>query len=68
MEVHGGQCMVAWDMVCSSKPLGGLGLKNLKVLNLALHMRWCWLELAEEDKPWKGLDFNILEKSENLFK
>jgi hypothetical protein len=49
MQARQGQCMVAWDMICSPKALGGLGLKNLKLLNMALHMRWRWLELAEED-------------------
>jgi hypothetical protein len=38
-KARGGQCMVAWDMVCSPKPLGGLGLKNLKPLNIVLRMR-----------------------------
>jgi hypothetical protein len=55
-------------MVCSPKLLSGLGLKNLKLLNLALHMRWKWLELAEEDKPWKGINFDILEEADALFK
>jgi hypothetical protein len=48
MQARRGQCTVAWDMVCSAKLLGGLGLKNLKLLNLALRMRWKWMELAED--------------------
>jgi hypothetical protein len=60
--------MVAWDMVCSPKLLGGLGLKNLKLLNLALRMRWKWMELADENKPWSGLEFDIPEEANNLFK
>jgi hypothetical protein len=60
--------MVAWDMVCSPKLLGGLGLKNLKLFNVALRMRWRWLELAEEEKPWHGLEFDIPEEAEALFK
>jgi hypothetical protein len=66
-QARQGQCMVAWDMTCSPKALGGLGLKNLKLLNMALRMRWRWLELAEEDKPWKGLEFEIPKNAEELF-
>jgi hypothetical protein len=55
------------DMVCSPKLLGGLGLKNLKLLNLALRMRWEWLELADEDKPWAGLEFDIPDEAKDLF-
>jgi hypothetical protein len=64
---HQGQCAVAWDMVCSPKLLGGLGLKNQKLLNLALRMRWKWMELAEVAKPWNGLEFDIPEEANNLF-
>ncbi|KAK1694879.1 hypothetical protein QYE76_011576 [Lolium multiflorum] len=39
MEARKGQCIVAWDSVCSPKFLGGLGVKNLRLLNLALRIR-----------------------------
>jgi hypothetical protein len=67
-QARSGQCMVAWNMVCSPKQLGGLGLKNLKLLNLALRMRWKWLELMGEDKPWSGLDFDISKEANDMFK
>jgi hypothetical protein len=54
-------------MVCSPKLLGGLGLKNLKLLNLALRMRWKWMELTEDDKPWNVLEFDIPEEANNQF-
>jgi hypothetical protein len=31
-------------------------------------MRWRWLELAEEEKPWHGLEFDIPEEAKALFK
>jgi hypothetical protein len=55
------------DMVCSPKLLGGLRLKNLKLLNLAMRMRWEWLELADEDKLWAGLEFDIPDEAKDLF-
>jgi hypothetical protein len=50
------------------KQLGGLGLKNLKLLNLALRMRWKWLELVGEDKPWSGLEFDIPKEANDMFR
>jgi hypothetical protein len=67
MQARRGQCAVAWDMVCSPKLLGGLGLKNLKLLNWALRMRWKWMELADDAKPWNGLEFDIPDVANNLF-
>jgi hypothetical protein len=67
MEARRGQCVVAWDSICSPKHLGGLGVKNLRLLNLALRTRWRWHERAEEDKPWKGLRFSLPEEAEEIF-
>jgi hypothetical protein len=36
LDVKGGHCFVAWDQVASPKDVGGLGLPNLHLLNLAL--------------------------------
>jgi hypothetical protein len=56
-EVKGGHCLVAWDKVASPKRLGGLGIPNLKLLNLALRCRWSWLQKVDPSKAWA--DFNI---------
>ena len=34
-----GQCMVAWDTICSSIEYGSLSMLNLKLLNDALHSK-----------------------------
>ena len=31
---------VAWDKVCTTKELGGLGIPNLQLINVALRARW----------------------------
>jgi hypothetical protein len=67
MEARSGQCIVAWDSVCTPKSLGGLGVKNLRLLNLALRIRWRWMEFGEDDKPWQGLSFRIQDEAEELF-
>jgi hypothetical protein len=67
LEAKKGHCMVAWDTVCSPKEIGGLGIKNLKLLNHALRMCWRWLTLADADKPWHGLEFEIAKEAKEMF-
>jgi hypothetical protein len=40
LEARKGHCVIAWDKVCQPKDIGGLGVKNLKLLNHAFDMRW----------------------------
>jgi hypothetical protein len=42
-------------------------MKNPKLLNHALRMRWRWLAMADSDKPWQGLDFKISAEAEEMF-
>jgi hypothetical protein len=51
----GGKCKVAWQVVCSPRDLGGLGLPDLRVLGFALRLRWEWLRRTEPDSPWASL-------------
>jgi hypothetical protein len=44
-----------------------LGIKNLKLLNFALRMRWCWLALSVEDRPWHGLEVDIAYEAKKMF-
>ncbi|XP_026420399.1 uncharacterized protein LOC113316434 [Papaver somniferum] len=34
--------LVNWDLVRATKEKGGLGVCNLKIMNLALLAKWCW--------------------------
>jgi hypothetical protein len=45
-DAHGGHCLVAWDRVCMPKEFGGLGIPNLRKLNLALRAWWLWLSFG----------------------
>ena len=51
----GGKCKVAWQVVCSPRDLGGLGLPDLRVLGFALRLRWEWMRRTEPDSPWASL-------------
>ena len=53
--------------MCAPKELGGLGIKNLRTMNLALKMRWKWLELTNKERPWQGMTFSIPKEAEMVF-
>jgi hypothetical protein len=36
----GGQCKVAWEIVCHPRELGGLGISDLRRAGVALRVRW----------------------------
>ncbi|XP_020252248.1 uncharacterized protein LOC109829595 [Asparagus officinalis] len=42
LEHKGCSNLVKWDEVCKPKKCGGLGVKNLKVMNKALLGKWLW--------------------------
>jgi hypothetical protein len=58
-DAHGGHCLVAWDRVCMPKELGGLGIINLRKMNIALRTRWLWLSRVEASRPWKEFDIQV---------
>ena len=65
-NAKGGHCLVRWNMVCSPKEYGGLGVKNLRLLNNTMMIKWKWLRLVGVDKPWEGLNFELLKLAEHL--
>ena len=44
---------INWDVVCYEKRQGGLGLRNLTLLNKALHGKWIWKFTLNRDCIWK---------------
>jgi hypothetical protein len=68
LQAQRGHCVVAWDRICEPKEIGGLGIKNLRILNHALRMRWRWFQLTDQEKPWAGLEFKLDEEAERMFK
>lgn len=37
---HGSRCLVPWEMVLRSKPVGGMGVRDLKLFNTCLHLKF----------------------------
>jgi hypothetical protein len=66
-DVKGGHCLVAWDNVCAPKEWGGLGVPNIRMMNLALRTRWLWLQRTDVSKPWKELNIQVPKMARQLF-
>jgi hypothetical protein len=66
-DVKGGHCLVAWDNVCAPKEWGGLGIPNIRMMNLALRTRWLWLQRTDVSKPWKELNIQVPKMARQLF-
>ena len=47
--------LIKWDVVCFEKRQGGLGLRNLTLLNKALLGKWIWKFASNRDCTWKIL-------------
>ena len=45
--------LVKWAVVCSHKKKGGLGIRNLSILNRALLCEWSWRFAVEKESFWK---------------
>lgn len=71
-QVRGDQCLVSWDAICQPKCFGGLRVKDLHLLGLALRARWDWLKRTDPSRPWQGLpslqDENATAIFQGLFK
>lgn len=66
-QANGGQCMVAWEKVCPPKWAGGLGVPNLRWLNLAMQARWPWLQRVDDSRPWAEFEISVPKESRQLF-
>ncbi|KAJ4771126.1 RNA-directed DNA polymerase (reverse transcriptase)-related family protein [Rhynchospora pubera] len=47
--------LLSWDRVCLPKQLGGFGLLNLHLHNIALLLRWWWGLYVKPDSQWVSL-------------
>lgn len=53
-KINGGQCLLAWNVICHPTCFGGLGIKDLSLQAIALRVRWEWLRRTDLSRPWQG--------------
>lgn len=46
-------CWVKWRTVCQSKRNGGLGVRDIKLMNLSFQAKWKWRLINEEPALWR---------------
>jgi hypothetical protein len=46
--------LVKWDRVCANRKKGGLGIKDLRVMNICLMCKWWW-KLEYEKGTWQEI-------------
>jgi hypothetical protein len=42
-----------WDTICKPKHLGGLGVRDIRVVNISLLTKWRWRLLSVDQSMWK---------------
>jgi hypothetical protein len=47
--------------------MGGLGIPNLRFMNIALRARWLWLQRVDDSKPWKEFNIQVPQVVRHLF-
>ncbi|XP_058784562.1 uncharacterized protein LOC131659376 [Vicia villosa] len=43
---------ICWDTVCKPREEGGLGVRNVEIMNAALISKWKWRILTEKEAVW----------------
>ncbi|GJM94936.1 hypothetical protein PR202_ga11623 [Eleusine coracana subsp. coracana] len=51
-ETKGSNCQVAWDLACTDKENGGLGVQDIHSQNLCLLMKLLHKVVTRTNTPW----------------
>lgn len=54
-KISGGSCLIGWRSICKSKKEGGLGIKEMEAMNMALLSKWWWRFFTEPQLLWRRL-------------
>jgi hypothetical protein len=50
-------CWLSWKAVCRDKKEGGLGVKDIRIVNVSLLTKWRWKLLQNDPALWKDVIF-----------
>jgi hypothetical protein len=48
-------CWIKWSAICKPKKEGGLGIKDLRLMNCSLLTKWRWKLLMANNELWKNV-------------
>jgi hypothetical protein len=48
-------CWVSWEDICKPKKEGGLGIRDLRLVNISLLAKWRWKLLSCDRALWKDV-------------
>jgi hypothetical protein len=65
--VNGGKCLVAWGRVQRPLHLGGLGVLDLRLMGIAIRVRWLQLQRAEASRSWSALPVSSDQQTKAFF-
>ncbi|XP_026430550.1 uncharacterized protein LOC113327589 [Papaver somniferum] len=60
-------CWVSWRKIYTPMNKGGLGVKNLKLTNLALLSKWIWRYTKEKDALWRRIAQEKFKGNKDLY-
>lgn len=58
---------MTWEKVCSPKWDAGLGIINLRWLNISMQERWPWLQRTNGSRPWSEFEIEVPRESPQLY-
>ena len=66
-EMKRGKANVAWNIVCLPKQEGGLGIKSLESVNIALMTKNLWHIITRKDSLWVSWVYSYKLRGENFW-
>ena len=63
-----GRCMVAWKTCTRPKELGGLGIPDFKLVNMAFEAKWLWLQSTDTSRAWSELPLKQSVEARDFFR
>jgi hypothetical protein len=64
----GGKWLVAWSHVQCPLHLGGLGVLDMRLMGIALRVRWLWLQHADIGRSWSAQPVSTDQQTKAFFK
>ena len=62
-----GNCPVNWQKVCRPRQLGGLGIRDIHRVGIALRTRWLWFSCTDNTRAWAGLALQFTAEERAFF-